>query len=270
MADDSVWIEDESPTSAPPAPRFELPRLQIIHLMMWMAATAAAFVPYRAQLDAIERDKRESPNVSRAEPATAVWVAYGITHGTLLFVAVAAIVWRKRGYVGPFAPGHHLAFQGAAYWALSAITWAALQFADVSYLNAYSWFSAPQALMSLVFFIWFLRLAIKRGHTTAWRWAFVMAALGPPLVYALRVAGAYILYRSGLGFNGLVMSVAPQCIVSLLQLTAIVAAMAGDRRHTPPRHWSHWLAASARLAMLATMIAYFLYLIIYSSQLTGR
>src|SRR5262245_53825758 len=103
MSDSQAWILDDD---APPAPRFVLPRLQIIHLMMWMAATAAALVPYRINQ---EQTGRLSPaaQASADNPANIVMgVGSGVATGAFLFVAAAVIVWRRRGYSGPAEPGH--------------------------------------------------------------------------------------------------------------------------------------------------------------------
>src|SRR5262245_32210357 len=141
MSELSTWIVDDDP---PPSPRFELPRLQIIHLMMWMAATAVAFLPYRVQqlqLSGMSTD----PQAAVDNPAnTVLSVGSGILSGAYLFVTAAVIVWRRRGYRGPTLPGHYLAFRGAGWWApsltMQAITWgggadtAAMLFVAVPYV----------------------------------------------------------------------------------------------------------------------------------------
>src|SRR5262245_16645337 len=124
MSESTPWIVEDPPLETP---RYELPRLQIIHLMMWMAATAVAFLPYRVQqvrMSGMSTAQQESVD----NPGTMLMsVGSGIVSGAYLFVTGAVIVWRRRGYRGPTLPGHYLAYRGAGLWApslsMQAVSW---------------------------------------------------------------------------------------------------------------------------------------------------
>jgi hypothetical protein len=257
MNEPDPWIDEGGSPASLHALRPALPRLQIIHLMMWMTATAAAFVPYRMQ-EAVS-GRLGSGAVSSP---TFLWALYGISQGAAVFVTAALIWWGLRAYVVRLEPGHHLALQAATYWLLSSLAWATSYVAEGDVLRTYSWLSATNMLVSLAFFFWFLRLAIRGGESRAWRWAFLVFAAAPLVSLLVYVGLAFFANSAGGGGNN-VTFVAIQGGLAALQLAALSVAAVGDVRCTIERHWSHWIATCGRLVALAGIIAYYAWCVQY-------
>lgn len=196
MNESTPWILEDEPPPPLEEPRFELPRLQIIHLMMWMAATAAAFVPYRVQLEQL---RRLVPAAAAANnPVATVSIVWGgLLQGAMLFVAGAMLVWRRRGYRGATEPGHYFAYQGAAFWAVSLLSLAALWLQSSGRPSPWLIVLAiPQLAVAIVFFVWFLRLARRDTLTPVWRWAFGIAAIAPVGAWVLMMGSMFIGLRT--------------------------------------------------------------------------
>jgi hypothetical protein len=235
------WIEEE----ASPAPQ-ELPRLQIIHLMMWMVATAAAFIPYRLQERVIARDQRAGAITTAAESmAVASYVVvHGLCYGAILFVGAASLVWTMRGRRFRLAPGHVLACEGVARWLAAMGVWVWLSFREARAWHANPWTWAPQTAISAVFFFWYLALAWRGRESRAWRLALVVLATAPIVGFlADLLSWSFILVGD--------------MIDTGLQGVAIGAALLADHRRALPRHWSHWAAGIASVILAAAQVAYY-------------
>jgi hypothetical protein len=253
MNEFNVWLRGAEP---PPAPRLKLPRLQIIHLMMWMAATAAAFVPYRVQQESLKRMSAGSAEVREAPAAMAMSVGYGVLQGAFLFVTAAVLWWRRRGYKELLQPGHCLAYQGAFYWSLSVIAWALISLNDGQSSRWYYLYSISYFIAGLVFLVWFLRLARRRDVQPSWRRAFAVVAVAPVIGWVLMMCSAMFAFGSPRSF---VRTFAlTQGSTTAIVAVALATAMRADRRGGVARHWSHWIGAGARFAEAAGMCLYYL------------
>jgi hypothetical protein len=241
MSELSVWIDDEPP----PPSRFELPRLQIIHLMMWMAATAIAFLPYRVQQIRLS-GMSTVPQEAIDNPATtAMSVGSGILSGAYLFVTAAVIVWRRRGYSGPTLPGHYLAYRGAALWAPALATQMVAWTRGGDVLEA-MFVAIPHALIYIVFFVWFLRLARHPSFSPAWRRVFGVTVAAPIVGWVLTTCWMFTIMRSRNITQMMTGMAVIQGSAALLVTLVIILAMRDDVRHNAERHWSHLVGAAGR------------------------
>jgi hypothetical protein len=249
MSESKSRIVEDPPSS----PRFELPRLQIIHLMMWMAATAVAFLPYRVQRASLERTNSTSVQVQLRETpgALVMTVGYGVLQGAFLFVTAAVLWWRRRGADVRLQPGYCFALRGTVFWAASVIVWAFLSLNDG---RPSTWFALLSILYlgaSLGFFVWFLRLARRKDSTPGWRRAFAVAAIAPAVGWELMTALGVIAARTPTSFIT-VMALTQAPLAAIVAL-ALVAAIRADRRGGIVRHWSHEIGVWARVVEAAGM-----------------
>jgi hypothetical protein len=249
--DETSYLVDEG------EPRFELPRLQIVHLFAWTAAVAVAFLPYSIYPD-MTAGVPWKQNVSNQAAAVAAmkdaWS--GVVEGTFLFVALTFFHWKRQGRDLRRQPGHVLAFQGAALWAAAVV------------IRAIAMALTPQApvggplgfvflAVGFVFFVWFLRLARRRDEPRWWRRAFSVLAIAPGIGWGGMIAWVLInsFLRVPAGSRnpilGLVFAMGAPAVA---QGAALGAAMLNDWQCRIPRHWSHWVACFARLAMSLDMI----------------
>jgi hypothetical protein len=233
-------IDDAQP------PRFELPRLQIIHLMAWMAATAVAFVPYRAQQERLAQMASTREFVDNpAATVQGLWT--GVLQGAFLFVTAAMLLWRRRGYAGRLQPGHYFAYQGSALWAATLVAVASIWLPTDGGRSGWRMLLAiPRVAVAIIFFVWFLRLSRRHTVAPAWRRAFAVAALTPV------AAGIFVVCGTIVGFRGNPSALLPA--IFLIQGSAVIlvaltlaVAMWDDRRRGAAQHWSHWIGAGARL-----------------------
>lgn len=232
---------------------FELPRLHVIHLLMWTAAIGFGFVPYRLQLKAFERSGAIIPEQTSA--MTGMSALFILAEGSLLFVAGAVVVWYARGYMERLEPGHHLALRAGFEWALMVAASALL------YSGSANVFHMMVRILSLVasvaFFVWFLGLALRRDQSKPWRAAFAVLAAAPVLRAMLLLLERNVAVLS----YGLFVSI----FVTGIQLAAILPALISDWRRGPTRHWSHWLGTLARLLALGVMVVGTLWLWMHPS-----
>jgi hypothetical protein len=240
MSKPGDWIDDDVP-----APRVELPRLHIIHLLMWMAATAVAFVPYRqTQVDLRQTNASVAADLAENPIWTFVSVASGVMQGACLFVVAAVLVWKRRGYVGLPQPGHYFAYRTVALWAASLVAWvAAPAVPDETTFAALV--AIPYVIVAGVFFLWFLRLSRRTTLEPAWRRAFAVAALAPVVAWVLTIAFMIArLARTPSSMAGM-MAIIQGGSAAFISLV-IILAMMDDRRHERVRHWSHYVGPVAR------------------------
>lgn len=239
-----------------------LPRLSIIHLMAWMAATAVAFLPYQLQVAGRER---LSPGAAAMSPVmTGTAALYGVAAGSYLFVITALAYWRRSGYHTSLLPGHWLAIDGACEWLTTTAVWT---FVILSPSRAAftPLVMIPQVIKGLVFLVLFLWLAMRSREATSWRLVFLVFALAPVGVWALTIALGVI---GGPGQVGSMMLA--RAVVYGGQGLFLATAMGGDVRTKRERHWSHWLGAGMRLTLFAAVAAYFMYYAMFPSALTGQ
>jgi hypothetical protein len=163
-----------------PAPT-ELPRLSIVHLMAWTAATALALLPYQMQVDARER---LSPGAAAMSPVmTGTMALYGVAAGSYLFVIAALAYWRRCGCRTALQPGHWLAVDGACEWLMATVLWLLVLLAQ-SQAAFMPFIMIPQLIKGLVFFFLFLWLAIRGCDMAGWRLTFLAFALAPICAWA--------------------------------------------------------------------------------------
>jgi hypothetical protein len=245
MNDSVPWIvDDDAPTTTAP-----LPRLQIIHLLMWMAATAVAFVPYRTMQENTRRMSPAAVDVASNPATTFLSVAAGILQGACLFAAVAVLVWQRRGYEGLPQPGHYFAYRSAALWAASIVMWGASALLPVDSPIRPILF-IPYAVVGVVFFIWYLRLARRETIPRGWRRAFAVTAIAPVVAWVLTIVFVFARWTRNPGgmMGGFVFI---QGLTALAVVVAIVLAILEDRSRDRVRHWSHFIGPGARLAEAA-------------------
>jgi hypothetical protein len=245
MPADVAKMDDDASNSEP----VELPRLTILHLMTWTAATAAAFVPYRLlqHVDSIVAD--------RSSAQTAIAVAYGVAAGAFLFVAAVTIVWRLCGATQRLQPGQWLAVHGAAQWMVHAWLWL-IVFVQQSQLAAtYYWASIPRGLLGAAFFFGFIWLGVRRGESAWWRLCYIVIAVAPALSTLVAFVGQSRLLPYG--FDNAALFRLIYAAAAALQGLAVAAAMLGDMVARRPRHWSHWIGASARLFLQVAMTLHY-------------
>jgi hypothetical protein len=245
-------MDDDAPSPEP----HELPRLHIIHLLAWTAATALAFVPYRVQQEQLSQTSATAGSPANSSAATAMNAGSGVVNGAYLFVALAVLWWRRRGYAVRLQPGHYLAFEGTAQWAVLAVAWALFGTVRDSKPAAYALVAIPVLLVGLIFWVWFLRLAFRRGESTLWRWAFGVIALGPVVQFGSIFVLTFVRATRG---GTLFSSVATSFFIfgggAMLKSGLLAAAIVDDVRSRRDRHWSHWVGAGARLALTLGMLA---------------
>jgi hypothetical protein len=222
-----------------------LPRLHIIHLLMWMAATAVAFLPYRqTQKDLTQANASVAADLAENPITTFVNVAFGVMQGACLFVVAAVLVWKRRGYAGLPQPGHYFAYRTAALWAASLMAWIASPAVSNETLFA-ALVTIPYVIVAGVFFLWFLRLSRRTTLAPAWRRAFAVTAVAPLVAWILTIAFMFArLARISSSMAGM-MALFQGGAAALIALV-IILAMMDDRRHERVRHWSHYIGPVAR------------------------
>lgn len=258
MTEISVFIDEDE------APRFELPRLRMVHLLGWMAATAAAFAPHQLQEHVFSRYSKIFTTIPPTAMETARMAASAMATGSLLFVAIAVLVWKRRGNRARLEPGHHFAFQVAVAWFVDIGIWTfawALQERLQGYPWSYWWFSLPQQALPFIFFFWFLALAFWAGDPPSWRWAYAALAAGPLAGYVINATS--IISPAGFGRSAEIVSLGTSQDASLaIQLSAITAAATIDWRRGQRRHWSHTMAVVSKVVLLAVGIVYYTWLML--------
>ena len=235
-----------------PPPAHAFPPLHLIHLLAWTAATALAFGLHRFQIKALAR---LVPDFDAPEPsmlAAALGATYGVAQGCCLFVAGAVIVWRSRGCAARLAPAHYLSFEVAARWAgqgLAGIRWA-WDSGDGLYRSA---LVLSGLLVTVVFLVWFISLALRREESIWWRLVLAIVALAP--------ASSWLLLRSQAftGARGIQAHLLTQMTGTLALCLALAVAMTGDVRAGRVRHWSHWVSAGGFLVLACVRIFSFIW-----------
>jgi hypothetical protein len=235
--------------SAPTA----LPRLSIVHLLMWMAATAVAFAP----LSLLNPAAAQS-NAARATAATLSMSVHGLAAGTYLFVSAATLFWRGRGYRARFEPGHWLALKGAAGWLQNVLMYSIIFSSFAANTTAIWYVQAVRLPVGLAFFMLFMWLAIRAPEPARWRWTFAIFAIAPVIG---EIVGAALMMT--VSSRTPLLHMAGHAGAQAVQALGLASAVIGDRAQGTPRHWTHWLAAAVYLIALAasTLIfaAYFMF-----------
>jgi hypothetical protein len=261
MSESTPWIIEDDPL---PGPRFELPRLQIIHLMMWMGATAIALLPYRVHQVRLS-GMSTVPQAAAENPATmAMSVGSGILSGAYLFVTAAVIVWRRRGYAGPTLPGHYFAYRGAGLWA-PALTMQSVAWTGGNDILGILLVVIPQLVVHIVFFIWFLRLARRPSFSPAWRRAFGVTVAAPIVGWVLTMCWMFVTVRSQNVSRMMTGMAVIQGSMALLVALVIVLALRDEARRNADRHWSHLIGAGGRAVEAVGYCLMFLAMLVFST-----
>lgn len=248
-----------------PAPT-GLPRLQVIHLMLWMAATAVAFLPYQMQRQAQDRMSPGAAELSQTVSATAIGVITGLSTGSDLLVVAALWYWRRKGRGYRLQPGHWFAFEGVGQWIMAAGLWLIILNSEGPRYGSFAWRIIPHLLIGLGFFACYIWLAWRSKEPSRWRWTFAATALSPVAAWLLTVVAAFTGSLRGSIGAFMISSAATTAVVGLL----LLAAMVGDLRVKTDRHWSHWLVAGMRLAVLVATAAMYAYFGLYPQAITGK
>jgi hypothetical protein len=257
---------DEPATETDELPRMEaiadapaaLPRLSIIHLLMWTAATAVAFLPY--QLWASLQAKRDSSSeYYLSTVSTIANSVHGIATGGHLFVVAALLFWKGRGWAStPLQPGHWLAIRGATGIVVTLMAGVALYAFGQPTTAATRLLAVPYFLVYICFFLVFLWLAIRRNDPARWRITFLVMAIAPLVGWIPTALWAYILsptaYLSGPG------------IAAAVQALVLLTTLGGDLASRTERHWTHWIACWLyAVALMATAALYLAYTLAYAA-----
>jgi hypothetical protein len=253
MTSDSPFINNDTP------PQLDLPRLGIIHLLAWTAAVAVAFLPHRLPQESFPRPPTRKPTAARQSSTEMVSVVNGILQGNCLFVTTSLYYWKKRGRQFRRQPGQILALQGTAFWAVGVVAQAIISLAGIGPGWSGFWVVFPYLILGLVFFVWFLRIAKRRGASIRWRWAFGVLALAPVLAWVLSMVGMF----ANRPFNkspSISWLAIPQVAAAAVQFFALALAMVHDWRSDRQRHWTHWIGAGSRLFEAAAMIAMYVFM----------
>lgn len=248
-----------------PAPT-GLPRLQVIHLMLWMAATAVAFLPYQIQRQTQIRMSPGAATFAQSVSATAMSTMSGLAAGSYLFVAAALWFWKRRGRTFRLQPGHWFAFEGVGHWIMATGTWLLLIASEGPPFGAFPLFMFPRLIVGFIFFFCFMRLALRSQEPPRWRWTFAATALSPVATWLLTMAAAFTVGMQGRVGAFMIPNAAAAAVMTLFFLFA----MSGDWRRHANRHWSHWLGAGMRLAVLAASAVMYTYYSLNPLAITGN
>jgi hypothetical protein len=233
MSESSPWIADDEPLSA--ATQSRLPRFQIVHMLMWTAAIAIAFGVNHLILKWLEPPP--DLKVTPGPLITGFAVAYRLCEGTLLFVALAAVMWRLRGLARRLEPGQLMAGIGATLAVMEALV-ALMSFSGFRF-RTLSWLLI--VVPPWAFSVWLVVLAAVGREPRAWRRAYAVVA-------------ATFLVGSGLKLLS-IFQVRPIVTIAVAALQALVVfgALISDLRTKAQRHWSHWLGGLAFVATRTEM-----------------
>lgn len=244
----------------PPLPTVELPRLRVIHLMMWMAATAVALLP---QLMLQQRLRGASPNMP-AQALPVIASIRAVAAGGCILVVGIVLNARRRGSSGRLQPGHWLAIDGTLRWMFftahaAMVTWIA------SDETKRQWLSKLHMFWGGLVFLGHMWLALRADQSLRWRLAFGAMALWPVASLLVIPTASY----SGVFENLRVLFLFEAAVPgaqSLLLLPAIVI----DATTRADRHWTHWLGAGLRAASLVATSATYGYYAFNPDAFTSR
>lgn len=232
--------------------------------MLLTAATAVALVPYQVQRQA-EAALSPGAAVMTSAPATALGMVYGVAAGGFLFVAAALAFWRRQGCAFRLEPGHWLAIQGAGQWVFWIATWLAILWGEQHRYGVVQLVMVPRFLLGLAFFVIYLRLVARSGESLPWRWTYFALATLPAAAAGFSTIVLILGWSRGQVAAQMLPQGAAAATIGLLLLTALL----GDLRDRTPRHWTHWLGATARSAVVLFSAAMYLYYGLYPAAL-GR
>jgi hypothetical protein len=232
-----------------------LPRLSIQHLLAWTAVTALALLPYNLQQQSLAQNRAASSTA--ASTFTGISVVSAIAAGTYLFVAGCVLRWKRRGLQFGLQPGHWLALEGVLGFVLLCITWLTITLLQQTPTRIGLLITLLRMPMGLVVLLWFLWLAIRnRRESIAWRFAYAWIAVLPIVMFF----SMFIVSRLAVSVIG-GGAVSPLAVVmgglAAIQATLVGLALLADRVGGVERHWSHWLAATARLLTMAAVASYY-------------
>ncbi len=231
---------------------FQLPRLTILHLMAWTAATALAFVPIRVQQQRISVPSLGSLERRIGHRQWRLSLCRLGRHVVAPKRLRRAVTTRSSPGIRRFGP------MGAFRHGLGAFG-ATRRF----HIRGLSADHPSSTCRVLIFGIWFIRLAFRPGESELWRWTFGVFALAPVVQFAFSL----VLMFSRAFLRGMASGpFSPFFFVywtsTALQAGLLAAAMIDDLRYRRRRHWSHWVGASARLSLalvaICSYVAYWL------------
>jgi hypothetical protein len=243
---------DESPAA--------LPRLSIVHLLMWMAATAVAFAPLSLWNPAAAQS-----NAARSTTATFSLSVHGLAAGTYLFVLAAILFWRGRGYRARFEPGHWLALKGAAGWLQSVLMYSIIFSSYAANTTAIWYVQAIRLPVGFVFFLLFMWLALRSPEPARWRRTFAIFAIAPAIGEIVGMA-LMLTVSSRTPLLHMTGHAGAQAVQALTLLFAVI----GDRADRTPRHWTHWMTAVVYLVALAASTTIYAIYFIFPQLLLVR
>jgi hypothetical protein len=245
-------------TARPSAIGAELPRLNLRHLIAITAFAAVALVPMRLQQEAVARlvGSRLAGAIQAAPTANEIAsVIWGIASGGSLFVVTAYFFWSWRGYKSRLEPGHWIAIQIAIQWVMTAILFCCSAVAPDGLPFFMVVIVFGNFALSIGFFGWYLNLAWQRREVGIWRLAYATLALAP---VAGSILGMVLTFASSVRWRAMdqqmVWMAIPHIAATSGIMLSLLVAMASDFRRHRQRHWTHWLAVSLKLMLLAAMM----------------
>ena len=226
------------PGESPFAPRcpfaeyYRPPRLGIIHLLAWTAATAV-LLKFSMAMDMIGSTGGSTAPVSAFQQV--LGLIYSMTHAAELVGTAVLLLAKSRGLPGRFQPGHWLVLVATVTWLLFGLIlflWLLAVRAGFSDYSTTSWFLVLGGLTAVlcggVYF--YLTLASKDGRR--WKTCFGVLAV------AELMRGLSCLGSSLFGMSWLLDFFVLGCLIVTPTILVIVVV---DLRRGPRRDWLHWV-----------------------------
>lgn len=260
----------QSPGECPFGPRspfaehYRPPRLGIIHLLAWTAATAV-LLKFSLAMEMI-RDARIGPTPQARHVFVEALGLIGTVGSAAALVGAGILLLakiRRRG--GRLQPGHWLLVIVAAVLLLSLLIWGLQTLALLAELDGYypsypRWWvfarwSLPEILSAGMYF--YAALASKDGRT--WKSCFgVLAAVS--FMWGLWYVGLGLSDRPWLWFNFPLGSM----IVGLVLLVTVLV----DLRHGPRRDWLHWLGVAVVATSVLIVLVSWLWWVLFAGLMS--
>lgn len=129
---------------------------------------------------------------------------------------------------------------------IATITWLLLLSSEGSRFGHIQSVVALRLLVGLILFACLAWLATRRQEPVRWRWTFAVMALAPVAAWLFTVTASLTRVFP----NQMMSHLIPTAAAAGVQCLVLLAAMAGDLSCGTERHWSHWVGAGMRLAVL--------------------
>jgi len=220
------------------------PRLGIIHLLAWTAATAV-LLKFNVAMEMIETSSHfdEMPTALRVFRQVIQFVQSTVHAAGIVGVSVL-LLGRVRGATGRLQPGHWIvAIDTVAFlvvhswWALYTAARASgiIERNTFGFGSGFIWFYLPFGVISLLRAATYGATATGLRDARRWRVLFATLAVVGLIVSLIQIAASFSRGRFGL-FGLTNLPLWPLIIAAVLIPTVVL-----DLRRGPRRDWLHWL-----------------------------